>query len=610
MKRFVVTLSLLLSMTTWVYAQVVHIPDPNLRAAVREALELPHDEPITREAMLQLTRLHVQGRGISDLTGLEFAQNLQDLNIGHNPISDIATVGSLTNLIVLLAHYCGFADVAPLATLTRLKHLSLHGNEISDIAPLAKLTRLEHINLHRNRISDVAPLVKLTRLKHLSIYKNVITDHSLLDGLALEHFTHDLDTPCDMPPLPLAPRIEDRTFPSFLMGWSDRSIWPSYDLIWCCPSFDTTQKKTDQGFQFSTHHPSWDGPIGVRNAYIEQNATMVFLYGIPVVWRPLDLFPADSPWWLRDENGEILPAWDKGLMNLNHPGWQQRIVDIAVAVDQCGLYDGIFIDGWAEPSNTARGQLPGQVAILKGIRERVRDDFLIMVNTNEHQSPASAPYINGLFMETVFPYRESTPEGIEKRLTKIENTLAWAEESVRYPRINSLIGRPYDEPLDSPVNLQWMRAFITLSLTFSDGYVHFMTTRWDWHDFWDADLGQPVGETLQLYEERPGLYIREFTKGWAVYNHSGAAQIVTLPEEVQSAATGFSNTTHAILDLDGDIFLRVAVELPGDLNSDGVVTILDLVIVAQAMGTDRREADVNGDGVINVFDLVFVANQF
>ena len=50
--------------------------------------------------------------------------------------------------------------------------------------------------------------------------------------------------------------------------------------------------------------------------------------------------------------------------------------------------------------------------------------------------------------------------------------------------------------------------------------------------------------------------------------------------------------------------------MPGDLNGDGVVTILDLIIVANAMGTDKREADVNGDGVINVMDLVFIANQF
>lgn len=590
MKRFVLILTLLLSLTAQAYAQVVHVPDPNLRAALREALNIPENSAITQDAMLQLTRFHVQALGIADLTGLEFARNLRDLHFGRNPISDITPVGTLTNLIALRAYHC----------------------EIDDVSPLADLIKLEFLELYGNRIWDVEPLAKLNQLKYLALHGNLITDHSPLDGLALEQFIHDLETVCDMPPLPLAPRIENRNYPSLITGWTARATWPSYDLIFCCPRFDTQLRETANGFQIRTHHPSWDEPIAVRDAYLQKNPTMVFLAGVSVKWNHLDTFPEDSPFWLRDENGEIMPAWDMGLMNLNDPGWQQWVIDRAAAIDKCGLYDGIFIDGWAEYATKRNGTFPGQIAILKGIREQVRDNFLIMVNTNAHESPASAPYINGLFMETVFPYHERRPDVIERRLTKIENTLKWAETTVREPRINAVEGRhDYNEPLDSPRNTQWMRAITTLSLTFSNGYSVFPNQKGKhWYNFWDADLGRPVGNTLQLYEDRPGLYIREFTNGWAVYNHSGAAQIVTLPEEVRSAATGISNTEHAVLDLDGDIFLKVEVSVPGDLNGDGVVNILDLIIVAQAMGTDKREADVNGDDVINVMDLVFVANQF
>ena len=47
----------------------------------------------------------------------------------------------------------------------------------------------------------------------------------------------------------------------------------------------------------------------------------------------------------------------------------------------------------------------------------------------------------------------------------------------------------------------------------------------------------------------------------------------------------------------------------GDINSDGEVNILDLVIIANAIGTDNKEADVNDDGEVNILDLVAVANQ-
>ena len=46
-----------------------------------------------------------------------------------------------------------------------------------------------------------------------------------------------------------------------------------------------------------------------------------------------------------------------------------------------------------------------------------------------------------------------------------------------------------------------------------------------------------------------------------------------------------------------------------DLNSDDEVNILDLVLVADALGETDSEADVNGDGVVNVLDLVQVASH-
>ena len=127
-----------------------------------------------------------------------------------------------------------------------------------------------------------------------------------------------------------------------------------------------------------------------------------------------------------------------------------------------------------------------------------------------------------------------------------------------------------------------------------------------WHNFWGADLGQPVGENGQLYEGIDGLFIREFTNGWVVYNRSGREQSVKLPVKSSGVESGITAIEHTIPDLDGEMYLKA--EVNADVNGDGVVNIQDLVIVANAFG--EAEPDLNGDGVVNIQDLVIVANAF
>ena len=245
----------------------VYMPDPNLRAAIAEILGKTPNVPITVEEMETLHRISPQNKGISDLTGLEFAANLEWLKIQGNQISDISPLKGLTKLDLLdisdneiidlsslaglknLRHVkvshnnisdlsplvglsnlsrfdswgnplsdlsalvgleiidicggepdistlegarnlkelyllgCGVSDVSPVAKLTGLTRLGLSGNRVSDISLLAKLTDLKWLELADNKISDVSPLTQLKNLTWLHIGGNMISDFSPLDGL-------------------------------------------------------------------------------------------------------------------------------------------------------------------------------------------------------------------------------------------------------------------------------------------------------------------------------------------------------------------------------------------------------------------------------------------
>ena len=203
---------------------------------------------------------------------------------------------------------------------------------------------------------------------------------------------------------------------------------------------------------------------------------------------------------------------------------------------------------------------------------------------------------------------------------KLRDILLWNEENLRSPQINCLEGEGIGtEPPDSPENQRWMRLFTTLGLTHSDGYVLYNTGKrfhggpdheHIWYDFWDINLGKPVDGTEtkgQLYDNRDGVFIREFTNGWAVYNRSGKEQQIQLPESTTSVSSRIKTDLHTLHDLDGEIYLK-ATGNPADANADGIVNVLDLVVIANAFG--QEAPDVNGDGIVNILDLVAVANAF
>ena len=176
-------LSLWLLAPAVVSAQVVEIPDPNLRAALAEALNKAPGDAITRAEMETLVELRARSREITDLRGIEFAINLTELDLKYNSISDISPLASLTNLESLRLDNNSISDISPLASLTNLTELYLWDNSISDISPVASLTNLRGLELGVNSISDISPVASLTNLHWLNFWSSNISDISAVASL-------------------------------------------------------------------------------------------------------------------------------------------------------------------------------------------------------------------------------------------------------------------------------------------------------------------------------------------------------------------------------------------------------------------------------------------
>lgn len=152
----------------------VHFPDANLKAAVEQELWISDPTPMDMLGLTQLIRpnLYTRDNAIEDLTGLEYAVDLQELNLRYHSIHDLSALAGLTNLrtVILLGNY--ISALSPLSGLANVRTLDLEQNQITSISALAGLSRLESLGLHRNFVSDISPLSNLTHLTWVDLRAN------------------------------------------------------------------------------------------------------------------------------------------------------------------------------------------------------------------------------------------------------------------------------------------------------------------------------------------------------------------------------------------------------------------------------------------------------
>lgn len=160
--------------------QVVDIPDTNLAREIKKELNKNEGDVVTVGDMERLTNLYAQDNGINDLTGLEYAVNMDSLNIIRNSVKDITPLKNMKKLKYLGLEYNNIQNIEVLKDLTEIQVLYLRDNEIRDISPLSNLSYLETVCLQNNYIESIEALTNIANLKHVYLSNNNIEDISPL----------------------------------------------------------------------------------------------------------------------------------------------------------------------------------------------------------------------------------------------------------------------------------------------------------------------------------------------------------------------------------------------------------------------------------------------
>ncbi|UCD49358.1 MAG: hypothetical protein JSW27_17715 [Phycisphaerales bacterium] len=351
-------------------------------------------------------------------------------------------------------------------------------------------------------------------------------------------------------------RIGGREFPSVFQAWSRVENLPDantiegiarHDLAWnaislCGLRWDTAPRGLAKEFE----PDSIETALKRRRKLLALNPNLILIAEIRYRDAHGSFLPENHMWWMRDEQGQIVKGWAEGgflRLDYRNPAFRRHVAQRALAVIESGVADGILLDWWHEDDD--------RLALVQEIRGAIGDDPLVIANTNDRTAPRTGAYINGFFMEC---YRSETAEDWQR----IAETLSWAEQHLRQPRVNCVEVWYHNSRRD----LNLMRAVTALTLTHSNGYCLFSDPNplpspdhlHDWYPFWDTSLGRPVGQAIHRDD---GATQRQFEQGTIVYNPMGNDPVeITFDEMRTSRATGQRSRTHTLPACDGDIYLK------------------------------------------------------
>ena len=570
---------------TWLDMHDMFVSDlsPLAQLINLEILTFDHNEisdisPLA--GLINLRRIRTWGNRFSDISPLAGLTKLEWVNICGAELSDLSHLANLTSLTELYLVSNGISDVSPLARLTGLNRLNLAGNRISDISAVSGFTNLTWLNIEDNRISDVLPLTRLTNLTWLSLRDNRISDISPLAGLTdltwlalhnnqisdvspLDGFRENLNlfTIFNNPVFPIGgPKIEGPWLWVFLPS-TRRNL--DMDLLAEASGGDVTELKiATQGAKEGNAVGSevWESnklPLTGRDNLDEMvghNLPDGVIYGTVFLYSP------------REQNTNMFLGSDQEVK----VWFNGEVIYQRERIERGGDYTDFF------PVTLRRG----------------KNVLFVAIGTRD------GGHSNAFFgFEPGTEYSEATGIGyiLSEPSIHIGDTFTF---DVRAENVIDLAGWQFDIVFN-PAVLE--------AVDLSEG------------NFLKADGGTTFFQSERINNAAgkiTGLKSARLTDGGV----SGTGTVLQVKFKAKShgetrlALDNFklgSSTGEIIPAGPHETYITIKERLPtGDVNRDGDVDILDLILVAQQLGTRvsaNSPADINGDGVVNIFDLTLVA---
>lgn len=177
--------------------EVVEFPDALLEAQIRLALDIADDEDITPELMLTLEELNIDASedfsgdisDISNLSGLEYAENLTYFRFGYTSVTDLSPISDLENIEYLRFNNTDITDISPISGYTSLTYFNANTvTGLEDISPLAGNTGLQTAILREVPFGNegMTTIRQLTSLHRINMRNTGVTDITVLGELMAE----------------------------------------------------------------------------------------------------------------------------------------------------------------------------------------------------------------------------------------------------------------------------------------------------------------------------------------------------------------------------------------------------------------------------------------